>query len=243
MDNFTIDFEVLDNRMGDVNGDDLVNVADVVEMVNYVMGVPSAYFVSSVADMNTDGDINLFDLVKVVNVILSEGSQSANMPVRLPVASQALLSTDGRTVSIAGAQEYTALQMDIVLDGGMALRGVETQDGHSAVFSRMDNGAYRVVVYSMSNTPFSSESPQLILDMEGEGTVTLSNGILVTAEGRSVGVEPCEGQVTGITAVEQATALSGTVYTLQGTLVGKQSAGAQLPKGVYIIDGKKVVVK
>ena len=44
---------------------------------------------------------------------------------------------------------------------------------------------------------------------------------------------------TGIDAVKDATTTTGTVHTLSGIRVD----GKQLPKGIYIVDGKKIVVK
>ena len=56
---------------GDANGDGVVNAADIVEVVNYIMGSPSAVFDESAADMNGDGVINAADIVFIVNCIMS----------------------------------------------------------------------------------------------------------------------------------------------------------------------------
>lgn len=50
------------------------------------------------------------------------------------------------------------------------------------------------------------------------------------------------GESTGIGQVEQLKeALQGKVYNLNGQLVGNSVEG--LPKGVYIVNGKKVIIK
>ena len=56
-----------DSVQGDVNGDALVNVQDVVLVVNLVL---SASY-DSAADLNSDGIINVLDIVQVVNIILN----------------------------------------------------------------------------------------------------------------------------------------------------------------------------
>ena len=56
---------------GDANGDGNVNAADIVEMVNYIMGNPSAKFDAQAADVNGDGTVNAADIVLVVNNIMS----------------------------------------------------------------------------------------------------------------------------------------------------------------------------
>ena len=57
---------------GDANGDGAVNVTDIVEMVNYILGKPSANFNKEAADVNSDGEVNVTDIVSVVNIILSD---------------------------------------------------------------------------------------------------------------------------------------------------------------------------
>ena len=49
-------------------------------------------------------------------------------------------------------------------------------------------------------------------------------------------------QTTGITTVLRETG-DGVVYNLQGVKVGTRSEVKSLPRGIYIIGGKKVVVK
>lgn len=53
--------------LGDLSGDDTINILDVVAMVNLVLS--GAYY--EVADMNGDGTLNVLDIVSLVNIILS----------------------------------------------------------------------------------------------------------------------------------------------------------------------------
>ena len=55
---------------GDGNGDGTVNAADIVEVVNYIMGHPSAKFKVDAADANGDGVVNASDIVAIVNIIM-----------------------------------------------------------------------------------------------------------------------------------------------------------------------------
>ena len=68
---------------GDANGDGVVNVTDIVEIVNDILGHPSAKFDPIAADVNGDGVVNVTDIVSVVNIILSD-----------PVAARELLGDD-----------------------------------------------------------------------------------------------------------------------------------------------------
>ena len=57
---------------GDANGDGKINVADVVEMVNYIAGKPSASFVFSAADVNKDSKVNTADVELTVNNLMTK---------------------------------------------------------------------------------------------------------------------------------------------------------------------------
>jgi len=52
---------------GDLSGDSIINILDVVAMVNLVLS--GGYH--EVADMNSDGTLNVLDIVSLVNIILS----------------------------------------------------------------------------------------------------------------------------------------------------------------------------
>ena len=55
---------------GDANNDGTVNAADIVEVVNYIMGNPSEKFYEAFADANGDGVVNAADIVAIVNIIM-----------------------------------------------------------------------------------------------------------------------------------------------------------------------------
>ena len=58
--------------IGDVNGDGMVDVADGVEIVNYILNNSSADFNTAAADVDGDGQITIADAVGVMNIILNK---------------------------------------------------------------------------------------------------------------------------------------------------------------------------
>ena len=62
-------YDYFDNTSpsGDLNGDMLVNVLDVIICINIVLGVQDSV---EGADLNQDGTINVLDIVTLVNIIL-----------------------------------------------------------------------------------------------------------------------------------------------------------------------------
>jgi len=66
-----------DYILGDANGDEQVNVTDIVATVNYIMNKPSTDFNFEAADVNCDGEVNVTDIVAMVNIIMKDGTQNA----------------------------------------------------------------------------------------------------------------------------------------------------------------------
>ena len=68
--------------VGDVNGDEEVNVLDVIQTVNMALGSQDPDY--STADLNNDGIINILDIVQIVNIVLDErvsDAQSATINI------------------------------------------------------------------------------------------------------------------------------------------------------------------
>lgn len=61
-------------RAGDVNGDGAITVADVMLMVNYILGNDLSHksFSAYAADPNRDERVNVSDVMIVVNIILGK---------------------------------------------------------------------------------------------------------------------------------------------------------------------------
>lgn len=56
---------------GDANGDGTLDAADVVSIINYILGKPSSSFNEKNADVNEDGQILVDDAVETVNIIMN----------------------------------------------------------------------------------------------------------------------------------------------------------------------------
>ena len=66
---------------GDVNGDGMVDVTDIVGIANYILGRASSSFDATAADVNGDKVVDVTDIVAVANIILrGTGQHNANKP-------------------------------------------------------------------------------------------------------------------------------------------------------------------
>ena len=53
--------------LGDLNGDAVINVVDIVQLVNIALGLSPEI---TAADVNEDGIINVLDVIQLVNIVL-----------------------------------------------------------------------------------------------------------------------------------------------------------------------------
>ena len=69
LDDFLIEYIISSSGvLGDINGDDVVDVLDVVLVVNMVLGVDSPNY--ALADINSDNEVNVQDIILLLNIIL-----------------------------------------------------------------------------------------------------------------------------------------------------------------------------
>ena len=81
-----------DMIMGDLNGDTIVNILDVIIMVNIILEVEMP---SDQADLNGDGIVNILDVVQVINLILGPRFDDASVLEILNEENKILLESDG----------------------------------------------------------------------------------------------------------------------------------------------------
>lgn len=77
-----------------------------------------------------------------------------------------------------------------------------------------------------------------------KATINSFHAFYEAAEGQTAPAKiSFEGEATGINNVAATTVANGAVYDLSGRRVAEKLAGASLVKGIYVVNGKKVVVK
>ena len=212
-------------KMGDVNHDDAIDVTDAVLIIDEILVKHPDNFDATLADVNGDGDIDVTDVVMVIDAILGKITLARGVE-----ASQKDLSA------------YTAFQMDLTIPAGYVLESVEltemAKDSHKLAYNMLADGRCRIVVFSMDNEALPGAWDEVIrLNLKGKGEtfVNVDRAMFVT-----VGGERHELLLNGTTSIAQLSTLNSQfsiVYDLQGRKVEKTA------KGVYVIDGKKVVIK
>ena len=59
-------------ELGDINQDAIIDILDVVQLVNFIMGNNPSGIEFYLADLNADNIINIQDIIIIINHILSE---------------------------------------------------------------------------------------------------------------------------------------------------------------------------
>ena len=251
---FNEKFNIIVNFIkGDANGDSEVNVSDIVEIVNYIMNKPSNKFIFSVADMDDDGKVDVTDIVKEVSLIMSSGS---NAPKRASVAEMVdndqleMTSNDNKTLSLNLQNEgsYVASQFDIVLSAGQTLESIQLNnkrmENHQMTYAKIGDNRYKVVIYSLDNATYNGHNGELLnIMVVGSGDVIVEDILFITAGQMEKRFSSLRGGTTGI-SVTTKQAEKMNIYSTDGRLVRKQAESTNgLKKGLYIVNGKKIIVR
>lgn len=161
------------------------------------------------------------------------------------------------TVNLTGTTDKTALQYNLSLPAGLALAestgdyGIKLGNatkGHTLSVSPLASGDLLIVLYSMYQDTFADGTLMTIpvVATSEAGTTSGSLNTIRTATADAVSSKCTDvafgATVTGINGVETETSIKNKgVYSISGVKVGDSVEG--LTKGIYIVNGKKIVVK
>ena len=236
-----------DKFLGDSNGDGNVDISDVTTDVDYIMGNSPSNFVFENADVDEDSEIDVADITLTVNIIL--GPNTAMNIANLPVYRELALDNNGMgeySVKLNGADSYVASQFDIVTTSSSNIESISLKetlsDSHILSYNKIGDNRYRVVVYSLNNKPYDRNNGNLFTIKTSNGDpIEIENMVFVTKDNEKRRME-LTNEVTKIGSVKADDDF--TIYSVNGQIVRKGAKSTEnLPKGVYIINGVKHVVK
>ena len=249
-----LSYEMRTYILGDANGDQTVNVNDVVTTVDRILERETSSFVFEAADVNKDDVINVSDVVGIVDIILGryvasnarqrEGGTAADNDCLQ------LVRNSDETISLCldNQNQYVAAQFDVRMAEGQVLKAIRLnssrKNGHQVSYAKVGDNCYRVLVYSMGNQAFNGQQGELVsIETSGSSALVAVENILFTTK-RMTTVEfaPLQSTATSIETISQMPAAD--IYTMDGRLVRKQATSTKgLNKGIYIINNQKTIVK
>ena len=222
---------------GDINGDEVINILDIVALVNGIVG---GYDVDC-GDLNGDGVINILDIVAIVNIITSG---------RAPDATSAMLNNENSTVSLSADGYIGGVQMTLTHGNDFT---IELTDNCMAS-NYVNHGNYTtlVVVEPNSELLFTANGTFDIKDLivansENEINVSMINEFSLSAAYPN----PFNPSTSFDVSIPASGYLSVKVYDLSGKLVNTIANGiynqsnytftwdaSGMPSGMYVINAE-----
>ena len=247
-----------DAEASDVDGNGTVDVRDYVGIAN-IITTGSIYGGTSnnaKAAMSKGMAMPATDESDADNVIYVENvSGSKNSQVEL-------------SVRMKNASDIRGFQFDLYLPEGVTMANnakaslssdrLAAGDAHTLMVNEVSDGAVRFLCSSMNDENFAGGDGEIatltvnIADnvANGDYDVVVKNALMTETDiSRSYEADNIKSTLTVLdpNGVDIVTAdderRDGTIYTVGGQLVGKKATTSQLRKGVYIRNGKKIVVK
>lgn len=151
IDKYEAVINITDAINGDSNGDGSVDVADIVVIANYILGITPANFIESAADVNGDGTIDVADIVALANLLLhpQEMSTAKYNAARandvqsgidalkiMPFTASAGNTSRNVTLDLLNTSEdFTAFQCDLYLPDGITVNKNKRGTAYNITFN------------------------------------------------------------------------------------------------------------
>ena len=216
---------------GDANGNGSVDVTDVITTVNYITGQQPKPFVFDAADINSDKLIDILDVVGIIQGILNPSLLSA---ASVNKESATYYIEDG-TLYVDSPVDLSGIQIQLALPTDSEVAISDNLDGFEHASSWLSDNDYLFMVYSLSGKKLTAGKHALLY--VGDGQVASIK--LGDATGRGIKAISDNG-TTGIDRMGKDVMNVKGIYDLQGRKLSTFNS-IPLKKGIYIIDGQKVV--
>ena len=224
----------LTSTLGDANGSGDVDVADVITTVNYAAGKNPKPFIFEAADVNVDLAIDILDVVGIIQKVLNP---VAGVRAMTEVAATAEYSIEDGILYVDTPIDLGGVQVMLNLDPQKSVTVSDDLVGFEHTSAWLSENDYMFMAYNMNGKALSAGKHALLRIGDAE----VSGLILSTIIGEPVNIHEVGG-TTAIETVETKTQKVNGVFNLKGhKMADKASDLEKLPKGIYIIDGEKVV--
>ena len=242
---------VATNATGDVDGDGSIDVADIVMIIDVIAGLRTDPATVAAADVDGDGTVDVADIVACIDLIAQQVAASPALTNRISRAAvgdyiTAVMQGDKVDLSLNNQNQYTAFQMTVTLPEGLVLKNATMDksrgEDHQLTVRRLNDQEYLLMGFSMDKDIIFGNSGRLLtLTTEGaaNGEIHFGHILFATFDAESVRLDDASVQTsaTGISNIELGIA-DAEVFDLQGRKVNGNAKS-----GLYIVNGKKVMVK
>lgn len=221
----------LTSTKGDANGSGDVDVADVITTVNYAAGMSPKPFIYEAADMNEDSSIDILDVVGIIQNILNPGAEATAL-----AEGTAKYSIENGVLYVESTVALAGVQVRLNVEKGRVISVDESLNGFEQTSAWLSDQDWIFLAYNLNGKTLPAGKHALLhIGEAGLSTLCLSD-----ANGRNVKVTQAE--TTAIDHLEGSLKTTGSIHSIDGkTISVDDKQKDQLPKGVYIVNGEKVV--
>lgn len=228
----------IDAESADVNGDGMVNIADVIAMLKSVLGVSTAAETSNV--MSVDSVKMNIGETKMVDVALDNTDQICGLQLTVDAPQGFTFSSDSCFTFCEDRFAY-----DSAKDNKIEYSYKLNDEGNSLTLLMYDNALVPFAGNSGSLFKLKVNAAESVA--AGDYEFAVSNAYVASTE--AVGYETPSFSFTvsvadasGIKSVTADGVASGSsIYNILGVKVGNDAT--KLTPGLYIVNGKKIIVK
>jgi len=195
-----------DGILGDLNGDSIINILDVIIMVNIILGVEPE---SSLADVNGDGTINILDIVQVINLILGPRVDNASSIQLHDTGYELRMKSDGYVGALKIVLKHDELFELNITEDALVSKAHTTQ-----------NFTTLVIVAPEHDHLFDYEGFFIIMEVEAANSEQLIPVALpFTTSFNSIFPNPFNPVTTIVYSIAKAGSINLSIYNLRGQLI------------------------
>lgn len=206
----TVSTTPLTSTLGDGNGDFTVNVLDLVQDVDYILGNNPSPFIFVAADVNNDSAINVLDIVGTVDIILNavgsaSGTTSGNINYysNIPVG-DALFSWEGNDLYVTSNDDIGGIQLAFNEGFEYVLSSELPIIEH---LNYAQDASEIVMLYSFNNTTIANTKTKILTRLDGTQDFNIEQAVVGTTFGAKLNATLERGTLDAIDAPFQSNQL------------------------------------
>jgi hypothetical protein len=203
--------ELLTANLGDSNGDNSVDVLDVVNTVDYILNNIPSPFIDYATDVNNDSNINVLDVVGIVDLILNptSGKTATNGPNSITYYSniavgEAIFSWEGNDLFITSNYDIGGIQLAFNQDFEYTLS--DNLPGVERLNYTQDDAAV-LMLYSFNNTVIANAKTKILTRANASQEFDINLAVVGTTNGAKLNAVLNNGTLGTIDAPFQSNQL------------------------------------
>ena len=223
--------------VGDANGDESVNVLDIMAVIAYMLGQDPQPFLFDAADVNDDNAINILDVIGIVNRIIHPVKSGFDITGTNPVAAHIRLESDRIILQSDG--QIASMQFELTGEGLEKIRLTEPPAGFELTYGIV-KGKLLGILYSSSRKVIPAGTIDLVKIVGA--TNTPEWGTILVGDGNG-NIVPVLKETPAVTAKpEMFLQAYPNPFSQKVTFSFRLTSDARVKISVYNMAGKLVTV-